>query len=120
MPMGNAIEEKSFAFAIRIVKLHRYLANEKKEFVLAKQMLRSGTAIVALVREAQQAESKPDFIHKMSIALKECSETEYWIQLLHETEYLSTPEAESILTDNKEILKLLTSIINSAKDRTPK
>ena len=113
--MSNAVKEKSFAFAIRIVNLHRILATEKKEFVLSKQLLRSGTAIGALVREAEQAESKPDFIHKMAIALKEANETEYWILLLRETNYLTVKESESILADTVELLKLLTSIIKSAK-----
>jgi len=113
--MSNVVKEKSFAFAIRIVNLHRFLATEKKEFVLSKQLLRSGTAIGALVREAEQAESKLDFAHKMAIALKEANETEYWILLLRETGYLSANEADSILSDNKELLKLLTSIINSTK-----
>ena len=83
--------------------------------MLSKQLLRSGTAIGALAREAEQAESKPDFIHKMGIALKEANETEYWILLLCETGYLNTKEAESIITDNKELLKLLTSIIKTSK-----
>ena len=115
MAMGNAVRDKSFAFAVRVVNLYRYLGSEKKEFVLAKQLLRSGTAIGALVREAEHAESKRDFVHKMSIALKESSETEYWILLLQVTGFLSPNESESILGDNRELLKLLTSIINSAK-----
>lgn len=111
----NAIEDKSFAFAVRVVNLYKYLCIEKKEYVLSKQLLRSGTAIGALVREAEQAESKPDFIHKMAIALKEANETEYWVLLLAETDYLNTQESESIISDNKELLKLLISIINSTK-----
>ena len=83
--MGNVVKEKSFAFAVRIVILYKHLCAEKKEFVLSKQLLRSGTAIGALVREAEQAESKADFVHKMAIALKEANETEYWLELLHET-----------------------------------
>jgi len=113
--MPNVVKEKSFAFAVRIINLHRFLGGEKKEYVLAKQLLRSGTAIGALVREAEQAESKPDFIHKMSIALKEANETKYWILLLRETHYLTTKEAESLLSDNTELLKLLTSIIKTTK-----
>jgi four helix bundle protein len=111
----NAIEEKSFAFAVRVVNLYKHLCSEKKEYILSKQLLRSGTAIGALVREAEQAESKPDFIHKMAIALKEANETEYWVLLLAETSYLNAQESESIINDNKELLKLLTSIINSTK-----
>lgn len=111
----GAIQQKSFAFAVRIVKLYKYLCGEKKAYVLSKQLLRSGTAIGALVREADQAESKRDFIHKMAIALKEAIETEYWILLLRETEYLTPQESQSILEDTKELLKLLTSIIKSSK-----
>lgn len=112
---NGALQTKSFAFAVRIVNLSRLLSTEKKEFVLSKQLLRSGTAIGALVREAEQAESKADFVHKLAIALKEANETEYWVLLLRETEYLSATEAESLINDNKELLKLLTSIINSTK-----
>ena len=100
---------------MRIVKLSRLLSTEKKEFVLSKEVLRSGTAIGALVREAEQAESKADFVHKMAIALKEANETEYWVLLLRETGYLPPMEAESFINDNKELLKLLTSIITSTK-----
>ncbi len=78
----NAIRDKSFAFALRIVKLYQYLTEQKKEYVLSKQLLRSGTTIGALVREAQQAESKADFIHKLAIALKEANESDYWLDLL--------------------------------------
>ena len=111
----NAVKDKSFAFAIRIVALYRFLCTDRKEFVISRQMLRSGTAIGALVREAEQAESKRDFVHKMAIALKEANETEYWILLLQETGYLNADESESVIKDNKELLKLLTSIINSTK-----
>jgi len=113
----NAVKDKSFAFAIHIVKLYRFLCDDKKEFVISRQILRSGTAIGALVREAEQAESKPDFVHKLAIALKEANETEYWILLLQETGYLNANESESVIKDNKELLKLLTSIINSTKQR---
>jgi four helix bundle protein len=88
-----------------------------KQYVLSKQLLRSGTAIGALVREAEQAESKADFIHKLAIALKEAHETEYWILLLRETDYLTPKESESILNDLKELLKLLTSIIKTTKHK---
>jgi four helix bundle protein len=116
----GALQTKSFAFAVRIVNLHRFLSAKKKEFVLSKQLLRSGTAIGALAREAQQAESKLDFIHKMAIALKEANETEYWILLLRETKYLTPKESQSILSDTAELLKLLTSIIKSTKRGTGK
>lgn len=112
---NGALQTKSFAFAVRIVNLSRVLSTEKKEFVLSKQVLRSGTAIGALVREAEQAESKADFVHKMAIALKEANETEYWVLLLRETGYLPAMEAESFINDNTELLKLLTSIINATK-----
>ncbi|MCA9095003.1 MAG: four helix bundle protein, partial [Planctomycetaceae bacterium] len=107
--MPNPVETKSFAFAVRIVNLHQYLSREHKEYVLSKQLLRSGTAVGALVREALQAESRPDFIHKLAIALKEAHETEYWILLLQETIFLKPKQAQSILSDNKELQKLLTS-----------
>ena len=109
------LQVKSFAFAVRVVNLYKHLCGERKEYVLSKQLLRSGTAIGALTREAEQAESKPDFVHKMAIALKEANETEYWIMLLRDTGYLKENEAESMITDNKELLKLLTSIINTTK-----
>ena len=117
LTIGNAVKDKSFAFAVRVVNLYKHLCHEKKEYVLSKQLLRSGTAIGALVREAEQAESKPDFVHKMAIALKEANETEYWILLLGETGYLNAVEAESIIHDTKELLKLLTSIIKTTKQR---
>jgi four helix bundle protein len=99
------------------VNLYGVLCKEKKEFVLSKQLLRSGTAIGTLVREAEQAESKSDFVHKLAIALREANETEYWMLLLRETGYLTAAEADSIIDGNKELLKLLTSIINSTKQR---
>ncbi|WP_036489746.1 four helix bundle protein [Myxosarcina sp. GI1] len=114
----NAIKDKSFAFALRIVKLYQYLTKEKKEYVLSKQLLRSGTAIGALVREAQQAESKADFIHKLAIALKEANETDYWLELLHQSGYIDLKGFQSISTDAEELLKLLTSIIKTTKNKT--
>ena len=113
----NIIKNKSFAFAIRIVKLYKYLIDTKKEFVLSKQLLRSGTAIGALVRESEHAESKADFVHKLSIALKEANETEYWILLLKETEYLSDDMFQSIQLDAQEIIKLLVSILKTTKSK---
>ncbi|MCW1970250.1 MAG: four helix bundle protein [Anaerolineae bacterium] len=112
---NRPLQEKSFDFAVRMVNLYKFLSIEKKEFVISKQMLRSGTAIGALAREADQAESKADFIHKLSIALKEANETEYWLLLMCKTDYLKVNEFESLHTDLKELLKLLTSIINSTK-----
>jgi four helix bundle protein len=109
------LRDKSFAFALRIVKLYKYLTVDKKEYILSKQVLRSGTAIGALVREAEQAESKNDFIHKLAIALKEASETEYWLDLLVKSDYLDEKSYISIHSDLKELLKLLTSIIKTSK-----
>ena len=106
---------KSFKFAIRIVNLYKYLCDEKKEFVLSKQVLRSGTSVGAMIREAEHSESKSDFIHKMAIAQKEINETLYWLELLSETKYISIAEFESINTDAIEIIKMLTSSIKTAK-----
>jgi four helix bundle protein len=111
----NIIKEKSFDFAVRIVNLYKYLTNEKQEFVLSKQLLRSGTAIGALVREAEQAESRADFIHKLGIALKEANESDYWIELMYKTDYLTEKQYKSIKDDNMELIKLLTSIIKTTK-----
>lgn len=115
MYSNNLILEKSKAFAIRIINMYKYLANEKKEFVLAKQVLRSGTGIGANVKECINAESRLDFIHKLGIALKEADETEYWLELLHETNYITDEQFSSIVTDCKEIIKILIAIIKKAK-----
>ena len=112
----NIIKDKSFAFAIRIVNLCKYLNSEKKEDVLSEQILLSGTAIGAFVRQAEYAERTTDFISKMSIALKEANKTEYWILLLYETDYLEKKAFLSLSQDITEILKLLTSIINTTKN----
>jgi four helix bundle protein len=113
--MENVIKNKSFVFAIRIVKLYQFLCETKKEFILSKQLLRSGTAVGALIREAEHAESRADFKHKMSIAQKEINETLYWLELLIETGYLTNEQFKSINKDAVEIIKLLTSIIKSTK-----
>lgn len=113
----NVVKEKSFAFALRVVRLNRYLQEEKREYVLSKQILRSGTAIGALVREAEQAESKADFVHKLAIALKEANETEYWIDLLHQTELIGEKGFDSIKPDAVELIKLLTSIIKTTRQQ---
>ncbi len=115
MKTENIIVDKSKAFAIRIVKLSQYLSLDKKEYVLSKQVLRSGTSIGANVKEAIRAQSKADFISKMSIALKEASETEYWLELLHETGYITENQFNSIIPECVEVIKIITSIINSAK-----
>ena len=106
----NLIVVKSNAFAVRIVKLYRHLRHTKGEFVMSKQLLRSGTSIGANIHEAVRGQSKPDFNAKMYIALKEASETEYWLELLRDTEYLTKTEAESILPDCIEIIKILVKI----------
>lgn len=111
----NIIKDKSFNFALRIVKLYQYLVQEKKEFILSKQLLRSGTSIGAMVRESEYAESKADFIHKLSIPLKEANESEYWLDLLYHSQYIDDKGYNSIIADLKEILRLLISIITSAK-----
>ena len=114
MEKKNIIKEKTFEFAKEIVYLYKNLA-DNKEFVLSKQILRSGTSIGANVREAEHAQSKADFIHKLSIALKEANETEYWLDLLYETQYMTVEVFQNIKNKIVEILKLLTSIINTSK-----
>jgi four helix bundle protein len=115
MEKKNIIKEKSFAFAIDIVNLYKVLL-EKKEFVLSRQVVRSGTSIGANVRESEHAQSKADFIHKLSISLKEANETEYWLDLLYETKYLSDIEFQNIKPKIIELLRLLTSIIKTSKN----
>ena len=107
---------KSFAFATRIVRLFQFLQSVKKEYVLAKQLLRCGTAVGSMVREAEHAESKADFIHKMVIAQKEINEVPYWLELLTSTDYLTQEQFNSMSTDAIEILKMLTSTIKTAKN----
>lgn len=112
---GNPVVEKSFRFAIRIVNLHKYLCSEKQEYVLSKQLLRSGTSIGANVAEGQQPQSMGDFVSKLSIALKEATETKYWLRLLAAADYLTPKEADSMLADCTELEKLLTSIIKTSR-----
>ena len=116
----NILVDKSFAFAVRIVKLYKYLCDSKKEFTLSKQLLRSGTSIGANINESQDAQSKKDFISKLSISLKEARETKYWIELLRETDYLTDKEANNILDDLTEVIKLLVSIIKTTKANNEK
>lgn len=111
----SIIKDRSFAFAVRVIRLFQYLIETKKEYILSKQLLRSGTAIGALIREAQNAESTRDFIHKLGIAQKECDETIYWLELLKETDYLNDKEFESINTEATELLKMLRSAIITSK-----
>ena len=112
------VAQKSYNFAIRIVKLCKYLSKEYNEYVLSKQVLRSGTAIGALIREAKFAQSKADFISKMSIALKEANETHYWIDLLYDTEYINNNMYLDIEKDIHEIISLLVSIVKSSKNNS--
>ena len=109
----NLIVQKSKAFAIRCVNLYKFLVDDKREYVMSKQLLRSGTSIGANVKEAMRGQSKADFGTKMNIALKEANETEYWLEILQETNFLTDSQADSMLTDCREILKLLTSIVKS-------
>jgi len=111
----NIIKEKSLLFALRTVNLYKYLIQEKKEFILSKQLLRSGTSIGANCREGDFAESKNDFVHKFAIAQKECNETLYWLGLLYKTEYITDNEFESLNNDAVELMKLITSSIKTAK-----
>lgn len=111
----NALLTKSFAFAVRVVGLFKLLTGSRKEHVMSKQFLRSGTSVGALVREAQNAESKADFIHKLAIAQKECDETLYWLELLKETGYMNANEFESISADADELLKIIRSSILTVK-----
>ena len=113
--MENVVESKSFDFAVRIVKLCRYLSESKKEYVLTKQLLRSGTSIGANISEAQQAQSKADFISKMNISLKEAAETKYWLKLLAATDYLTEKEVSSVLNECIEIEKILYNIVRTSK-----
>ena len=115
--MKNIIEEKSFDFAIRVVNLYKHLTDTKKEFVMSKQLLKSGTSIGANISEAQKAQSKADFHSKMAIALKEANETLYWLKLLFKTDFLTKKEFESIEPDNKEIIAILTSICRYTDDK---
>ena len=110
MKTDNVIQDKSYAFAIRIVKVYQYLCNDKKEFVLSKQLLRSGTSIGANVEEAIGGQSKKDFFAKLTISYKEARETHYWVRLLTDTEYISIEQSESLLQDINELLKIIGSI----------
>jgi four helix bundle protein len=114
--MDNIVKDKSFHFSVRIVKLCRFLRDVKKETVMSKQLLRCGTSIGANVAESQQAQSRPDFLSKLNIALKEAAETDYWLRLLHETDYLSDHQFHSIISDCDELECLLVSIVKAVKN----
>ena len=113
----NILKDKTLLFAIRIVNLYKFLCSENKEYVLSKQVLRSGTSVGAMVREAEFGQSRLDFIHKLSIAQKEINETIYWLELLNKTNYLPNDSFESITIDAIEIIKLITSSLKTAKSK---
>ena len=113
----SILKDKSKAFALRVIRLYKYLCEEKKEYILSKQMLRSGTSIGANIAEAFYGQSEADFVSKLSIAQKETSETMYWLELLHESEYLKQKEFNSVYSDTEELTKLLTSSIKTVKDK---
>lgn len=115
--MESIVEKKSFDFAVRIVNLYRHLTADKKEFVLSKQLLRSGTSIGANVAEGERGQTKPDFNSKMNIALKEANETYYWLRLLHSTDYLTDKEFQSMEKDVDEIIAILVSICKKTNDK---
>ena len=115
MKTDNIIADKSKVFALRIIRLYQYLKNEKSEFVLSKQLLRSGTSIGANVKEAIRGQSRADFYAKLNISLKEASETEYWLELLHESEYIEEKTFNSIYADCQELIKLLVAITKTQK-----
>ncbi len=112
----NIIKIKSFDFALKIIKLYQFLS-DNKEFILSKQLLKSGTAIGALIRESEHAESKSDFIHKMAIAQKEAKETEYWLELLFQSNYINDEQYQLFIKDITEISKIIASIILTLKER---
>jgi len=117
MKEKNVVREKSYAFALRIIKAYKYLSQEHREFVLSKQVLRSGTSIGALVKESEHAQSRADFINKLNIALKEANETEYWLMLLKDSEYLDEKTFTSIHKDCDELISLLVSIVKTSKTK---
>jgi four helix bundle protein len=111
----NIVMTKSYAFALRIIKLYKFLVAEHKEDVLSKQILKSGTAIGALIKEAEHAQSKADFLNKMNIGLKEANETQYWLMLLKDSAYIDEKSFQSIHEENVELIKILASIVKSSK-----
>lgn len=120
MARQSIVGDKSLAFAKRIAKFYRYLIDKKKETILSKQILRSGTSIGANIREGLYAQSRKDFINKMNIALKETGETDYWLEILYSADYLTEMEYTSLKNDNDELIKMLSSIVKTTKENTPK
>lgn len=117
MRKQNILRDKSLAFAIRIVRFNKFLKNDKQEYILSKQILRSGTSIGALIRESENGSSRRDFIHKLSIALKEADETQYWLELLYRSEIISQAVFESINKDAEELIKLLVASVKTSKSK---
>ena len=120
MTLDNPIEKRAYQFALRIVNAYKYLTRQQSEFVLSKQMLRSGTSIGAMMREAKFAQSRADFVNKASIALKEANETLYWIELLYDSEYIDSKTFESIHNEANEITSILASIVKTTKENSDK
>ena len=116
--MGNLIEDKSFHFALEIVRICRILSENKREFVLSRQLLKAGTSIGANITEAQQAQSRADFISKMNISLKDAYETRYWIRLIRESGYLSFEETDDILFSCDELIRMLSAIVKTSKQNS--
>ncbi len=116
MKTNNVVADKSFLFAIRVVRLYQHLIRNKHEYVLSKQVLKSGTSVGANIREALRGQSRQDFVAKMNISLKEISETGYWIELLHKTNYITDKEFQSIFSDCQELGKLLTRIVKTTRE----
>ena len=112
---NDALSQQSFDFSLRIIKLFKYMQKEHREYILSKQILRSGTAIGALIREAKFAHSRPDFLNKLTVALKEANETSYWLELLWKSDYITTQMYQSIEPDIKSLLKLLVSSTKTVK-----
>ena len=117
MEKDNILQKKSYKFAIRVVKLSQFLTNEKKEYILSKQILRAGTSVGALVSESKFAQSRADFINKLMVALKEANETQYWINLLHDTKYITTDMHKSLYADIDELISLLVAITKTIKNK---
>lgn len=115
MEKDNVVVSKSKAFALRIIRMYKYLCDEKKEFVLSKQVLRSGTSIGANIREGVRGQTKPDFYAKLNISLKEAEETLYWLELLFESDYLPEKEYKQIYSDCEELIRILVSITKTQK-----
>lgn len=119
-PKKNVLENKSLLFALRIINAYKYITQDKQEYILSKRLLRSGTSVGAMIKEAEFAESKMDFIHKLNVALKEANETRYWLMLLKGAEYISVSAYESIEEDCNELIRLLVSIIKTSRQNLPK